>query len=181
MKNILAPTMLGFFLHAGAIAAPATVQSQASYETALANMSTSPSYVLVEVGDGGNAAPRPVCTAATFLLGAIHQEYGLGYAPAESEKAVRIAREHTDHVFRFQRQATLDNIRAQYTEADLAAARALLAPLSDDQLKAKFSSLYTNDRLPTQGTAKDAIACALIERGFSPERADRSGQVVIPD
>jgi hypothetical protein len=181
LKKLLAPAMLGLFLHAGAMAAPATapVQSQASYEAAIADMSTSPAYVLVEAGDSGNAAPRPVCTSANFLLGAIHREHGLGYASAESEQALRIAREHANHVFRFQRQAALDKVRVHYTEADLAAARALLAPLSDDEVKAKFSSLYAKDRLPTQGYATDALACALIERGFSPHRADRSGQVFV--
>ncbi|TQK11019.1 hypothetical protein [Herbaspirillum sp. SJZ107] len=179
MKKLLVPAMLGLFVHAGATAAAAPVQSQASYEAAITNMSTSPAYVLVEVGDSGNAAPRPVCTTANFLLGAIHREYGLGYAPAESEKALQIARQHADHVFRFQRQAALDNVGVQYTEADLAAARALLAPLADGELKARFSSLYAKARLPTQGYATDALACALIERGFSPRMADRSGQVFI--
>jgi hypothetical protein len=115
LKKLLAPAMLGLFLHAGAMAAPATapVQSQASYEAAIADMSTSPAYVLVEAGDSGNAAPRPVCTSANFLLGAIHREHGLGYAPTESEQALRIAREHADHVF-----------RVHYAAADLAAARA---------------------------------------------------------
>lgn len=181
MKKLLVPAMLGLFLHAGAIAAaaPAPVQSQPSYDAAIAEMSTSPAYVLVEVGGGDSAPTRPVCTTANFLLGAIHREYGLGYAPAESQQALQIAREHADHVFRFQRQAALDNVRVQYGEADLAAARALLAPLSDDEVKARFSSLYAKDRLPTEGYATDALACALIERGFSPRRADRSGQVYV--
>jgi hypothetical protein len=171
--------MVGLCFHAGAMAAPSPVQSQASYEAAFATISTSPAYVLIEVGDGGSAPPRSLCTTANFLLGAIHREYGLGAAPAEAEKAVRIAREHADHVFRFERQAALDNIRIRYTEADLAAARALLAPLSDDEVKAKFSSLFAKDRLPTKGYASDAIACALIERGFAPKMADLSGQVYI--
>lgn len=181
MKNLLVPAVLGLFLHAGAMAAaaPAPVQSQASYEAAIATLSSSPAYVLVEVGDGDSAPPRPVCTTANFLLGAIHQEYGLGSTPAEASKALQIAREHADHVFRFQRQAALDNIRVQYTEADLAAARALLAPLPDGDVKARFSSLYGKDRLPTKGYATDALACALIERGFSPKKADLSGQVYL--
>lgn len=179
LKRLLVPAMLGLCFHAVAAAAPAPVQSQASYEAALEPLSSSPAYVLIQVADGSNASPRPVCTTANFLLGAIHQEYGLGHAPAEAGKAVRIAREHADHVFRFQRQAALDNIRTRYTEADLAAARALLAPLADNEVRAKFSSLYAKDRLPTKGYATDAIACALIERGFSPKMADLSGQVFI--
>jgi hypothetical protein len=179
LQRLLVPAMLGLCFYAGAMAAPSPVQSQASYEAAFATISTSPAYVLIQVGDRGSAPPRPVCTSANFVLGAIHQEYALGYAPAEAEKAVRIAREHADHVFRFERQAALDNIRTQYTEADLAAARTLLGPLSDDEVRTKFSSLYAKDRLPTKGYAADAVACALIERGFSPKMADLSGQVYI--
>ena len=179
MKQFLVPAMFGLFLQSGSMALAAPVQSQTSYEAAIAEMSTSPAYVLIEVGGSGGAAPRPVRTTANFLLGAIHLEHGLGYAPAESEKAQRIAREQVDHVFRFQRQAALDNVRVQYTEGALAAARALLPPLSDDEVKARFSSLYAKDRLPTEGYATEALACALIERGFSPRRADRSGQVYV--
>lgn len=174
--SLLALAMFAPICPAGA--SPVAQQSQASYEAAFATMSTSPAYVLVAVADG-SAQPEPVCTTANFLLGAIHHEYGLGYGRDDLLKAEHIALEHRDHVFRFHQKAALDNVRKQYAEADLAAARALLASLSDAELTAKFSSLYAKDRLPLDGYARNAIACALIERGLSPRMADLSGQVYI--
>lgn len=178
--RFLALALLGLASHNAALAdPPAPVQSRESYEAAFETISTSPSYVLVAIGDGDTAPTKPVCTTANFLRGAIHHEYGLGNSREDLLKADRIALDHRDHVFRFHDKAALDNIRVQYTEADLAAARGLLAPLSDDELTAKFSSLYGKDRLPTKGYANDAIACALIERGFSPKMADLGGVVYI--
>jgi hypothetical protein len=179
-RRFLALALLGLLSHSTAFAAPpAPVQSRESYEAAFATISTSPSYVLVSIGDGDTAPTRPVCITANFLRGALHHEYALGYGREDLLKADRIALEHQDHVFRFHDKGALDKVRARYTEADLAAARALLAPLPDDEVKAKFSSLYAKDRLPTKGCVTDALACALIERGFSPKMADLSGQVYI--
>jgi hypothetical protein len=157
-----------------------TVQSRASYEAAFRVLSTSPSYVLITVIDARTGQAHPVCTTSNFLLGAIHREHALGYDAADSAKGVEIALEAQDHVFRFQRQASLDNIPMRYSEAELQAARDFLAPLSTEELKDKFSSLYANRRLDTTGYAKDAIACVLIERGLSPAMADISGQVYVP-
>jgi hypothetical protein len=179
-KYILALAVLGLLCRFDAIAGtPPMAQSRASYEAAFATMSTSPAYVLVNIADGDTAQPTPVCTTANFLLGAIHFEYGLGYDHDGALEAKAIALVHQDHVFRFQRQAALNNIPRRYTEGDLDAARSLLAPLSDDTVKAKFSSLYAKDRLPMDAYSRDAIACALIERGFSPWQADRSAQVYL--
>jgi len=179
-KAFAALALLGLFCHPAIQAAtPAPVQSRASYEAAFATISTSPAYVLIEVGDGDTAPLHPVCTTANFVLGAIDREYELGSTRDDVLKASQIAMDHADHVFRFHRKAALDNIPARYSEAELAAARSLLAPLSNDEVQAKFSSLYAKDRLPITGYATDAIACALIERGFSPKMTDLSGQVFI--
>jgi hypothetical protein len=157
----------------------APTQPRASYEDAFRVMSSSPSYVLITIVDARTGRARPVCTTANFLLGAIHHELQLGYDAADSARAVRFALQAEDHVFRFQQQAALDNIPSRYSEAELQAARDFLAPLSLDELKDKFSSLYANRRLDTTGYARDAIACVLIERGLSPKKADISGQVYI--
>lgn len=156
-----------------------TEQSQSSYEAAIRNQSTSPSYVLISVADDETGQQNPVCTTANFLLGAIHQEYGLGYGPADSSKAIEIALGNHQHTFRFHQKAAMDNIRPQYSKNELAAAQALLAPLSTDALRAKFSSLDSKFRFPTDGYNRDAVACALVERGLSPRLSDLSGQVYI--
>jgi hypothetical protein len=154
-------------------------QSRASFETAIHNRSTSPSYVRVSIINDQTGQARDVCTTANFLLGAIHHEYGLGYGATDSTKAEQIAIEGEHHVFHFHTQEALDNIPVRYSEKDLAAARAFLAPLSASDIESGFSSLSSHSRLATTGYVRDAIACALIERGFSPRQADRSGQVYI--
>jgi hypothetical protein len=135
--------------------------------------------VLASIINDQTGQARDVCTMGNFLLGAIHREYGLGYGTADSSKAEEIAIASEHHVFHFHTQEALDNIRVQYSEEDLVAARALLAPLSASEIESGFSSLYERSRLATRGYVRDAIACALIERGFSPRQADRTGQVYL--
>jgi len=156
-----------------------TEQSRTSYEAAIRNQSTSPSYVLISVADSETGQLKRFCTTANFLLGAIHHEYGLGYGPADVSKAMEIALGSQNHVFRFHEKAALNNIRATYSEDDLATAAALLAPLSTEELRTKFSSLYKASRLQTDGYGRDAVACILIGRGLSPKLSDISGQVYI--
>lgn len=156
-----------------------TVQSRESYEAAIRNYSTSPSYVMISVADGDTGAVKVVCTTANFLLGAIHREYGLGYDAADVSKAEEIALAKYDHIFTFQQPAARTNIPMHYSDDDLSAARKLLARTPADELKRQFSSLFGESRLPMSGYNRDAIACALIERGLSPRLSDLSGQVYI--
>jgi hypothetical protein len=179
MKNRLMKFVLAGILACQASLAMAAEQSRASWEDAFRVISSSPSYVMITVVDARTGQARRVCTTANFLLGAISREFDLGHYTAGSAKDVEIARQSLDHVFRFQRQAALDNIPSRYTEAELQAARDFLAPLSLEELIDKFSSLYANRRMDTRGYARDAIACVLIERGLSPKMADISGQVYV--
>ncbi|WP_219117163.1 hypothetical protein [Janthinobacterium sp. UMAB-56] len=155
------------------------IQSLESYDAAIHNYSTSPSYVLIFIADRETGQAKPICTTANFLLGAIHREYGLGYGIADLSMAAEIAAKSPGRLFRFNQQSALNNIAVKYTANDLSAARALLAPWSTEELKSKFSSLSREARLPTDNYAREAIACALIERGFSPKLADISGQVYV--
>jgi len=176
-------------LIAAALAAPAAssgpagvpVQPAASFAAALANRSTSPSYVMIAVAAGFTAEPERICTTAPFLLGAIVREYDLGYDAAGLARTAEIALASPDHTYRLRNPAARANIRPQYSPAELAGARTLLAPLSTDELRRQFGSLITAGRLPTHGYPRDAIACALLERGLSPRADDRSGQVFVRD
>lgn len=156
-----------------------TEQSRLSYEAALRVIFSSPAYVLVRVVDDNTGQSKKICTTANFLLGAIHLEHGLGYSSGDISKGVEIALASPDHTFRFHKQAALANIPLRYSDDDLAAARMLLAPRSTDELKIEFSSLFRESRLPTDGYKKDAIACALLERGLSPKLSDIGGQVYV--
>lgn len=158
---------------------PALMQSRESYEAAFREISSSPAWVLISIIDNETGEARPVCATANLVLGAIHLEYGLGYSAGEWQKGVEIALKAEDHAFRFRQPAALANIPVRYSETELAAARAFLAPFSQDELKSKFASLYPQSRLDTRGYSRDAIACALIKRGLSPRTADITGQVYI--
>lgn len=155
-------------------------QSRQSYEAAFRVISSSPPYVLITVIDDNTGKAQSTCTYANFLLGAIEMEYGLREQGASgSLKSTEIALQNRSHVFHFRNPEALRNIRVRYSESELLAARALLAPLSTDELTSTFSSLFSDRRLDTKGYAKDAIACVLIERGWSPISADISGQVYV--
>jgi hypothetical protein len=141
-------------------ASAAPIQSQASFEKAIGNHSTSPFYVLISVVDDNTGQSRTFCTTANFLMGAIQREYGIGVGRDDIAKADAIAIANKDHVFHFRKQEALDNLRMTYSEDELAAARASYAAPSVAEGK------------------RDAVACVLIEHGLSPYMADRSGQVV---
>jgi len=171
--------LLALGLHAAFAGEPAVMQSRESYEAAFRGMSMSPPWVLISIVDNETGKARPVCTTANLVLGAIHFEYGLGNSNGEWQKAVEIAVKAEDHAFRFRQPAALANIPVGYSEAELAAARSFLAPYSPDELKSRFASLYPESRLDMRGYSRDAIACALIERGLSPRTADITGQIYI--
>lgn len=156
-----------------------TLQSSESFEAAIRNNSTSPSYVLIYTTDDEARQHKPTCTTATFLLGAIRREYALGYGTADVSKAAEIALASSGRIFHFQQRLALNNIVVKYSGSDLAAAREFLAPFSKKELQTKFASVRGEHRLEIGGYARDAIACALVERGLSPKLADRSGQVYV--
>lgn len=152
-----------------------SAQESKNFESALRNDSTSPSYVMISVIDAKATSMRTVCTIASVLLGAIHREYDLPYDLQGRAKAVEIALSIPTHVFRFTKQTAIDNIPVT-SAADVDAARAAFSSLSDVELKTMFSSL--DSRRPAN-LSRDATACVLIERGFSPRMADRSAQVYV--
>ena len=91
-------------------AAGDVIQSQRDFEAALADESTSPSFVLVTIVDGRSGEERTGCILAPFLLGAIHLERHLPYSRAAMDEGRRIAEAQTDHRFVFRDPAALHNV-----------------------------------------------------------------------
>lgn len=149
------------------------IQSRASYEAALREQSTSPAWVLVTLASTGARARSTLCTNGNFLIGAIMRESGAGHT-----QALEAALDNHDHVFHFTRQAALDNLQPRYSGSELANARALLAPFSASELQHAFSSFDFPVLMPNN-IPRQAIACALLERGLSPRSADRSGRIYL--
>lgn len=161
--------------------ASAQVQPAASYEAAVRNASTSPSYVMVTVVDANTGLERTTCTTANLLAGALHQQYGLAYDAEGVRQATALALSNAAHRFTFSVEAALRNIRASFSPEELAEVRARFAPLSERELRDGFGTKpwgRLHDALPDR-RYRDAVACVLIERGLSPYMADRTGAVTI--
>lgn len=178
---LTARILKALFLYAIALPAMATehVQSTASYEAAIGNLSTAPSYVMVTIADANTGLERQTCTTANFLAGAIHFEYGLGYDHAGLKRATELALSNTSHRFVFTKQAALNNVSIEFTPQDLQDVRTWLAPVSNQELMAGAHP-WTDRDTPYAGRRyRSAVACVLIERGLSPYMADLTGQVVV--
>ncbi len=142
-------------------------QSQAAFERAINDSSTSPYYVLITVKDSTTNQSTTYCTLANFLLGAIHREYDLGFDTEGGKQAQKIAIENSDHVFSFGRTEALKNVHVRYSPTDLESAR---ISLTERGLSNTIDSIFSYGY-------RDAVACLLIEQGYSPWVADRSGKL----
>ncbi|CAJ0769849.1 hypothetical protein [Ralstonia chuxiongensis] len=170
---------------AGCAGTMTSAQSQASFDAAIENHSTSPSYVKITVVDATTGTSQSTCTTANLLLGAIHLEHDIPFGQSGGADAERLALSNSGHTFRFTKHSAVANIPVAFTDADLAFVRDKLKGLSEAELRDGFSvhgklhSIYM--RLPLkQGYAyRDAIACVLIEHGLSPRMADITGQIRI--
>jgi hypothetical protein len=164
------------------LAAPALVQNQPhqppeSFAAAIHDNSTSPVYVLITVVNDATGEARTGCNTANLLLGAIHMEYGLAYDAAAVANAQNMALTNTSHVFHFSKPEALANVAFRYSPDDMAAARRLIEPLNDQQLREGFSD---RGELQVSSLAvQDARACALIERGLWVRMADRTGKLLL--
>lgn len=153
-------------------------QSQASFEAALRNTSTAPSYVLITVVDDRSGVERTGCTIANFLQGAIQLESGLDY-----DKVNRMILENKTHVFHFLKPKAIENVLFLYSQSDIQAVRKQLIPLSISQLRDGFSgsgklhALYQDKPGNLHAAYRDAVACVLIERGLSPGAGDITDQL----
>lgn len=186
MRKVPCSVWLFALVAASVIANPGgVVQSQTSFEAAVANASTAPSYVLITVVDDGLKTQRSTCTTVNLLLGAIHREYGLEYDAKGVAAAKRIALANQSHVFHFSKAEALKNVPSYFTDDDLRSVRSKLATLTVEQLRDGFStsgtlhSIYQDQPGERHRAYRDAAACVLIERGLSPGHGDVSDQLWI--
>lgn len=138
------------------------------YAGALAEVSSAPHYVRVVIEDSDGKA-HTTCVFGGDLNLAIRLENGLPVNRESIKKAVEIALANTDRHFRFTNPAAIAAVPLTFSEADLAAAREKLAPLSNAQLREGFArmpwgALHASFR---KSPEREAAACALIEQGWS--------------
>lgn len=125
------------------------------YRHALKNNSTSPDYLLATI-QLGSEAPRRICVNAKFLLGAIHTENNLPYDDKGVGKAMEMALK-PGHSFVFTKPKAIDNVRPDYSEADLDSVR---RALSEVPLAA-----FKNQSGESVGTPR-SFSHVVLERGL---------------
>lgn len=157
-------------------------QDHAAFVEALQNRSTAPSFVKFQVAGPGQS-PWTQCTTANFLLGAIHLENGLPYNEQGLSVSMEAATSNMQHVFRFTKPEALANLPPRPTEEEMQQAAALFAGQSDATIR---KSLMGQEVLgfyrdsPRNQERMSAVACALIDLGYKPRRADIFSAVILP-
>ena len=177
MDPLLIALLLAATQAADAPAEP--MQAADSYEAALKNHSTSPSYVRISVSTGG--AWRTTCTTANLLQGAVMLENGLRGDTHGIAKAERLALANTTQHFHFSRPEAMANLPDLVSNDDLALMHRRFNDFTAEELRAGLAYRGSLRPLVEHLTDKvrNAAACALIERGLSPWQADISGQLFV--
>lgn len=191
--NVVKPLLLAAaLLVAGCSTASPIRQSQESFNAAYGVVagntdtivfSSSPPYVQVTVVDKRMSEVHTRCINAYSLLGALRLEHGL---PVDSHaETLRLALTNKERRFEFTKPEALARLAISYADAELEVVRQRLAPYSDAELATGFGGRGTLQSLLDGSPAdrprayRDAAACVLIDRGFSPRIADRTGALVI--
>ncbi len=188
VHKFFAPTVLVI-----ALAYPALAQqSAANFAKAIANDSTSPYYVLITVINDKTGTRQTVCTEAPFLLGAITFQYHIlpartkhgdqqSVALAWERKLQAAALASKDRVYHFSEPKALKNLRAGYSQQELAQAHSLLAAWTTADIVAgmtqSFSTKYKD--FHQMRLNRDALAYVLLERGLQPRQGDMTGAVYL--
>jgi hypothetical protein len=142
-------------------------QSDTSFEAAIHNQSTAPSYVLITVVDANTGASQSTCTTANLLLGAIHLEVGIGYDREGQSAAMQIALTNERHVFSFEKRKALDNIPRYYSDEDLAYVRKAVQGLSVPQVLDAIASQGPLHDLLQGATQSGTLPTAMPRPAFS--------------
>lgn len=137
-------------------------QSPASYQAAIHNQTTAPGYVMVTIVDANTNVEWTTCTTANFLQGAINTEYGLAYDAEGRRQATELALSNTAHRFTFSSEAALGSIPIRFSSEQLEVVRARFAPLSTEELGARFGTRpwgKLHDAFPEAVTGTQSPVC----------------------
>ena len=164
-------------------ARPAIRQSEQSFARALSEASTAPHYVQIWIAENESEPGQLTCVLGEDLNLAIRREMHITANREGIAQAKEIALKNRERRFHFTQPDALAVIKPLFSEADLDAARAHLASLSDDQIRAGLRFRPWGSLHKEYASRRDqaAAACALIERGMSPGRGDRVAALYVDD
>ena len=164
------------------LAHPILAQASDVFAKAIANSSTSPSYVLITVINDKTGSRQTLCTVAPFLLGAIGDQYHIPFTDGGMRKIKAIALASKDRTYHFSQERALNNLRPNYTPQVLAQVRSRLKSVSTpDLIKGLQGSMrnhvYTRSKF--WWCNRDALAYVLLERGLQPVQDDITGSLCL--
>jgi hypothetical protein len=192
--------LLALLLLSASTAHASTGYTQRLFRRAMSkdNMATSgslglsPLFVLITLRDK-RGQERTVCTLASFLTGAIIEEYHLDYDIPGEGKAFQIAMTTPNRTFAFTNSTTIRNVQPRYTPEQLATARLRLAKKSRAQLRPEAEKDYSDmtnvyRRYYTDRPGfwhsdewRDAVAHVLLERGILVGEAHGTALLYLDD
>lgn len=129
-------------------------------------------FVLLTVVDERTGNSWTGCTPAQYLEGAVHIENHLDYDAVSLERGHKIILSNASHVFHFSKSKALENIPTDaYDASDLKRAREFIethgvASLEDGGSRSKIG-------VEAAALNQFALACAIIEKGYSAYIPDR--------
>lgn len=129
-------------------------------------------FVLLTVIDDRTGNSWTGCTPAQFLEGAVHIENRLGYDTASAARGQQIILDNKKHIFHFSKSKALENIPMDaYDASDLKRARKFIrihgiASLEDGASRSGVGA-------DVAALNQTALACAVIEKGYSAYMPDR--------
>lgn len=164
-------------------ARPVIRQSEQSFARALGEVSTAPHYVQIWIAESESEPGRLICVFGQDLNLAIRREKHIAANRDGIAQAKEIALKNRERRFHFTQPSAIAAIKPTFSETDLDAARAHLASLSNDQVRAglSFSPWGTLHKEYASPRDQAAAACALIERGMSPGRGDLAPALYVDD
>jgi hypothetical protein len=155
--------------------------------------SDSSRYALVPVANG--QANGVVCVRGDAVVEAVAIEKGWTYGTNGMGKASGFAVKHWNRPFVFENPNAVAKVRARYTAQQLAEVRAAFARFKNAQLRAQLRTasrrrnaeqatevqqLYAGHNTPIAFANREAVAHALLERGISVAKDERTGHLRLP-
>lgn len=162
----------------------ATAQAPVSdgFAKAVANDSTSPSYVLVAIVNDKSKTRQVVCTKGTYLIEALRLQYHFPITDVGWRKAVGMALANKARTFHFSNVQALAFVRPRYSPQILAEVQAKLKRVSTPELvrgivNGSLRQVYEKSK--DFDAYREALAYVLLERGLQPFMGDRNGALYL--